>query len=331
MPRIARRGLPALAAALLSAGMGGARAQGRTIDTATLLMPGPEGGPAALWAARVATGLARGLPHAIALHSVTIGGPDGVTTANRFATMEGVEGRTLLVLPGSAVHAWLIGESRARYPVEGWLPLCASWQGAILAGRGPMPAPNPSHPLRLALPAPEAPEAAALLGLDLAGYAAQPVFGLNAVAAEQALMRGEVDAIVIVSPMPLRHAARIGATPWRELETPGRRDHPELPVLAEAAQTARPARIAAAQAGFAALRLRAALVLPALTSADLLALWRRAALRWQEDEAKESPETTAPALVGAEARTAMSALFPSPDGVLAYREWLLRRLSWQAS
>ncbi|MFC7554280.1 hypothetical protein ACFQU7_21865 [Pseudoroseomonas wenyumeiae] len=183
-----RRALPALAAALL--GAPAARAQRLAADTATLLLPGPEGGPAALWAAKVAAGLVRGLPHAVALHSTTIGGPDGVTAANRFATLEGAEGRTLLVLPGSAAHARLIGESRARYPVEGWLPLCASWQGAILAGRGPMPAPNAARPLRLALPGPDAPEAAALLGLDLIGYPATPVFGMSALAAEQALARG---------------------------------------------------------------------------------------------------------------------------------------------
>lgn len=330
MPVLTRRALPALAAALL--GAPAARAQGTrlTADTTTLLLPGPEGGPAAIWAARVAAGLVRGLPHAVALHSTTIGGPDGVTAANRFATLEGVDGRTLLVLPGSAAHARLIGESRARYPVEGWLPLCASWQGAILAGRGPMPAPSAARPLRLALPGPDAPEAAALLGLDLIGHPATPVFGLGPLAAEQAVARGEVDALVVAGPSPMLRAGRIGVTPWRELETPGRRDIPGLPPLAEAATRARPAQVAAAQAGFAALRLRAALVLPALTSADLVAVWRRAALRWQEDEAKEPPENTAPALVGAEARTAMSALFPSPDGVLAYREWLLRRLSWQA-
>jgi hypothetical protein len=330
---IPRRGLPGIAAALLATfGCGaGARAQPMTPDTATLLLPGPEGGAAAIWAARVAAGLARGLPHAVALHTLMIGGPDGVTAANRFATMEGGEGRTLLVLPGLAAHARLIGESRARYPMEGWLPLCASWQGAVLAGRGPMPAANAGRPLLLALPGPDAPEAAALLALDLAGRAATPVFGLGPLAAEQALARGEVDAIVIATPAPLRRVARLGLTAWYELETPGRRDHPELPVLAESAKNARPAQVAAAQAGFAALRLRAAVVLPALTSSDLLAVWRRAALRWQEDEAKESPEAAAPALVGAEARLAMSALFPEPPAVLAYREWLLRRLSWQAA
>ncbi|MDB5368500.1 MAG: hypothetical protein JWP20_58 [Roseomonas sp.] len=328
---VPRRGLPALAAALaVTLAPGAARAQALAADTATLLLPGPEGGAAARWAAQVAAGLARGLPHAVALHTLLIGGPDGVTAANRFATLEGAEGRVLLVLPGQAAHARLIGESRARYPMEGWLPLCASWQGAVLAGRGPMPAPDAGRPLRLALPGPDAPEAAALLALDLAGHPAMPVFGLAGLAAEQALARGGVDAIVIAAPAPLRQAARIGATAWCELETPGRRDQPELPVLAGAAIQARPAQVAAAQAGFAALRLRAALVLPALTSADLVAVWRRAALRWQEDETRESPEIAASPLVGAEARTAMSALFPEPAAVLVYREWLLRRLSWQA-
>lgn len=327
-----RRGFTALAAALLTAS-GLPRAAGAQVmpsDSATLLMPGPEGGPAALWAARVAAGLARGLPHAIALHPIVLGGPDGVTAANRFATQEAGDGRMLLVMPGHAAHARLIGESRARYAMEGWLPLCVSWQGAVLAGRGPLPAPNPARPLRIALPGPEAPETSVLLALDLAGYSATPVFGLHAFAAEQALGRGEVDAIVIATPSPLRHAARIGVTPWRELDTPGRRDAPSLSAMSELTGQARPAHLAAAQAGFAALRLRAALVLPALTSADMVSVWRRAALRWQEDEAKESPDSTAPALVGAEARTAVSALFPSPEGVLAYREWLLKRLSWQA-
>jgi hypothetical protein len=193
-----------------------------------------------------------------------------------------------------------------------------------------MPPPDPARPLRLALPGPDAAEAAALMALDLLGYPTQPAFGLGALAAEQALARGEVDAIVLAGPSPLRRAARIGVTPWRELDTHGRRDSPELPPLTDGVAQARPAQVAAAQAGFAALRLRAALVLPALTSADQLSVWRRAALRWQEDEAREAPDTATPALVGAEARTAMSALFPPPEGVLAYREWLLRRLGWQA-
>lgn len=297
-------------------------------DSATLLLPGPEGGAAAQWARGVAAGLARGLPHAVALRTVTLGGPDGVTAANRFATLEAGDGRTLLVLPGLAAHARLVGESRAQFQPEGWLPLCVSWQGAVLAGRGVL-APTAARPLRLALPGPDAPEAAALLALDLLGLPAIPVFGIAGGEAAAALAQGVADAMVIAAPAAAAQARRQGLTPWLELDTPGRRENPELPA-ASALPAIRPAPLAAAQAGFAALRLRAALMLPGLTSADVVAAWRRAALLWQEDEAKQPAETTAPALVGAEARATIAPLCPAADAVLAYREWLLRRLRWQA-
>lgn len=339
LPPISRRGALLGGLGVVLAGGAQAQAQAPAVmggilppampDTAALLLPGPEGGAAAQWAARVAAGLARGLPHAVALRMTTLGGPDGVTAANRFATLEGGDGRTLLVLPGAAAHARLIGEGRAQFQMEGWMPICASWQGGILAGRGVMP--RPGAPLRLALPGPEAPEAATLLALELLGYKVTPVFGLGAHLPEAQLARTEYDAMAIAAPSPLRRAARLGLTPWMELDTPGRRDHPPLPPLADAPSPARPSQVAAIQAGFAAMRLRAALLLPALTSADVVAIWRRAALRWQEEEAKENQETTGPALIGIEARTAVSALCPSPDAVLAYREWLLRRLSWQPS
>lgn len=296
-------------------------------DNVTLLLPGPEGGAAALWARGVMAGLARGLPHAVALRATILGGPDGVTAANRFATLEAGDGRTLLVLPGLAAHARLVGESRAQFQPESWLPLCVSWQGAVLAGHAPS-APS-TRPLRLALPGPDAPEAAALLALDLLGQPALPVFGIAAADAPSALAQGAADAVVIAAPAAAAQARRHGLTPWLELDTPGRRENPELPA-ASALPALRPAALAAAQAGFAALRLRAALMLPALTSADVVAAWRRAALLWQEDEARQPAETTAPALVGAEARATIAPLCPAPDAVLAYREWLLRRLRWQA-
>jgi hypothetical protein len=331
MTRTDRRGVLALGIGAILATAGRVRAQAPALvpDTATLLLPGPEGGAASQWAGRVAAGLTRGLPHAVALRLSPIGGPDGVTAANRFATMETGDGRTLLVLPGLAAQARLIGESRAQFQIDGWLPLCVSWQGALLAGRGPRPAPG--QPLRLALPGPDAPETAVLLALELQGRRPVPVFGLAGPAAEAALARGEADAMVLASPSPLRRADRLGLTAWAELDTPGRRDLPQLPLLADAPSGARPSQVAAVQAGFAALRLRAALLLPALTSADVVAVWRRAALRWQEEELKDSPETATPALIGTEARAAVSALCPSADAVLVYREWLLRRLNWQAA
>lgn len=336
LPRCGRRALLA-AAGLGGLGCGstilGRPAAGQALppallpDSTTLLLPGPENGAAAQWARNVAAGLARALPQAMALRTSILGGPDGVTAANRFATLEGGDGRTLLVLPGLAAHARLVGESRAQFQPANWLPLCASWQGAVLAGRG-LPAPASARPLRLALPGPEAPETAALMALDLTGHAATPLFGLSGAAAEAAITRGEADAMVIAAPHPRRRALELGLTPWAELETPERRDSPDLPSLLPPALPATPQQLAV-QAGFAALRLRAALVLPGLTSADIVATWRRAALRWQEEEGRQSLEWAGPALVGAELRAAIGTLLPPPEAVLAYREWLLRRLSWQ--
>ncbi|MDJ0386507.1 hypothetical protein QMO56_00155 [Roseomonas sp. E05] len=297
-------------------------------DSTTLLLPGPEGGAAAQWAQDVAARLARGLPHAVALHSLVLGGSDGVTAANRFATTEAGDGRLLLAMPGLAAQARLIGESRAQFDPEGWLPICVSWQPAVLAGRGRDPL-SGNRPLRLALPTPGAPETAALLALDLLGHPAVPLFNLTGRAAEAALAAGEVDAMVIAAPAAARRAAELGLTPWLELEVPGRRDYPDLPSTARAAT--HPLPLAAAEAGFAALRLRTALMLPRLTSADVVAAWRRAALRWQEEEAHQPAEGATLALVGAEARAMVAALTPAPTAVLAYREWLLRRLGFQAA
>ncbi|KAA2213115.1 hypothetical protein [Teichococcus oryzae] len=294
-------------------------------DSAILLMPGPEGSPAARWAETLAAGLLRGLPHAVSLRATALGGPDGITAANRFATLEAGNGRTLLVLPGVAAHLRLVGESRAQFTPDGWLPICVSWQGAVLAGKGSWPRPRTAM-LRLALPAPEAPETAALLALDLMGVEAQPVFATALQPPEDLVARGHADALVIGAPAPLRVADALGLSPWLELETPGRRDHPQLPSTAAVPGAA--ARLEAMQAGFAALRLRAALMLPELTPADTVAAWRHAALRWQEEEARQSTEPAA-ALVGAEARATIAPLFPPPPAMLAYREWLLRRLSWQ--
>ena len=336
MNRLGRRACLGFGALALAARAAPAVAQPQPAagvpDSATLLLPGPEGGAAAQWAQGVATGLARGLPHAVALRSLVLGGPDGVTAANRFATLDGGDGRMLLVMPGSAAHARLIGETRAQYDPEGWLPICVSWQGALLAGRGSWP-PAGGRPLRLALPAPEAPETAALLALDLMGHPAVPVFNLAGPAAAAAIAAGEADALVLAAPSALRQVVAMGLTGWLELEVGGRRDHPELPSTAQgtSSASARPVQLAAAEAGFAALRLRAALMLPRLTSADVVAAWRRAALRWQEEEGRQPAETTALALVGAEARGVMAALTPPAPAVLAYREWLLRRLGFQAS
>jgi hypothetical protein len=73
-------------------------------------------------------------------------------------------------------------------------------------------------------------------------------------------------------------------------------------------------------------------VLPALTPADPVALWRGAAARWLEDEARPAAAAGTRALSGAEAAPLLlAALAPPPEAVLAYRDWLSQRLNWRAA
>ncbi|NGM21314.1 hypothetical protein G3576_14925 [Roseomonas stagni] len=296
-------------------------------EAAILLSPGPEDGPEARMAGRAAAALARGLVQASALRVTVLGGPDGITAANRFASSTAPDGRVLLLLPGLAAQAQLVGDSRARYEPRQWPALCASLQAAVVAGRG---APADGTPLRVALPGPAAPEAAALLALDLLGRRAAPVFGLSGAAAEAAVSQGQVDALVLCGGAPGPRAAALGLTPWFAFDAAGGgRDAlaPEIPSLGDLIPDPhRPDLLEAARAAGAAMRTRALVVLPQLTSADVVALWRGAAQRWAEEPADEGARRVG----AAEATMLSSTLCAAPDIALAYREWLLRRLNWRA-
>jgi hypothetical protein len=300
-------------------------------EAATLVCPGPEDGGIARFAARAANGLARGLVQASALRVSITGGPDGITAANRFAASTSADGRLLLLLPGLAGHALLVGDSRARFEPRHWPALAASLLPAVVAGRGAL---SGTAPLRLALSGPGAPEAGALLALDLLGRRTVPVFLPAGVTAEAALRAGAADTVVLTGGRVTAGAAELGLQPWFAFDgAPGTREPgaAEVPAFGELlADPARPEMAAALRAAGAALRLRGALVLPALTSADSVALWRGAARRWTEEE----PETAEAGIrpVGPEeAALTLATLCPPPQVALAYREWLLRRLNWQAS
>jgi hypothetical protein len=325
-PASGRRGLLRTAAALAAVPPGKARAQ--LPGTATLLVPGPEDGAVARWAMRLSAVLARGTTAAVRLDHSILGGADGVTAANRFATAAGPDGRTLLVLPGAAIAARLAGDPRARFDAAGWLAVCASQASSVVAVRRP---PAPGTTLRFGFGGADSPGAAALLGLDLLGVAAVPVPGLSPMQSEVALAQDAVDAALLQgADLPARIAA-LGARPWFTLEAPGTRDPalPDLPALADLPLAGTPPILAGFQAAAAAARLRAALVLPALTPANLVALWRNAAGRWPEEE-RAATRAGLRALPGTEAAALVAALAPPPEAVLAWREWLLRRLNWRA-
>lgn len=297
---------------------------------ATLLIPGPEDGGFARLAERFVASLGRSATIAVKLGHSVLGGPDGVTAANRFATEAAPDGRTLLLLPGSAPLARLIGDPRARFDPAGWLPVFAVQASAVVAGRERLPPPG-STP-RYAFGGPDTPGAAGLLGLDLLGLAASPVLGLPPPRAEAALAQGIAGAALIHGHDIPARLATIGAQPWVTLEPAGTRDPtlPEVPSLLDQPLTG-PAELRGAfVAAAGSVRLQAALVLPALTPADVVAAWRGTAQRWLEEEARLGSTPGIRLLPGAEAASLVASLAPPPPAVLAYREWLLRRLNWRA-
>jgi hypothetical protein len=296
-------------------------------EAVTLLAPGPEIGPGAGFARRVAAGLPRELAQAAAFRVSLLGGPDGITAANRFAASTPADGRLLLALPGVAMQALLLGESRARFEPRTWPALAGSVMPAILAGRGPLGA---LERIRLALPGPTAAESAGLLALDLLGRPASPVFPAGGVTVEQAVAAGAADALVLAGPGAARRAAALGLDIWFAFDN-GDAALPGVAMLADLLpDPPAPDLLAALRAGGAALGARGLLVLPALTSADVVAMWRDAARRWVEAE-PDGTEPGARHIPPEAASRVLAALCPGPEACFAYRDWVQRRFAWRAT
>ncbi|WP_343896180.1 hypothetical protein [Craurococcus roseus] len=307
------------------------------LSPATLLVPGPDDGAHERWSARLAAFLSRGATAAaMAVARVerkVLGGPDGVTAANRFSALVEPDGRTSLVLSGGAAQARLVGDPRARFDAAGWLPVCAAEGLAVVAGRVPLPAASGGGVVRVAVWGAGSPAATALCGLGMMGLHAVPVTGLAPLQAEAALMEGSVDVVLLHGPdVPARLSA-LDAQPWFTLDAAGARDAalPDVPCMSELASGPTVLR-AAVQAAAAAARLHAALVLPALTPAERVASWRAAVARWSEEEARVAAAAGMRVLTGAEAAPLLSAaLAPPTEAALAYRDWLQQRFNWRAS
>lgn len=324
--RTGRRTL--LAAGLATAAAGPAA---RAAAPASLLVPGPPAAPLAEWGRQLAVALARagGAGPGLGIMVESLGGPDGVTAANRFATAANPDGRTLLVLAGAAVQARLIGDPRARFDPAGWLPVCAVERPGLLVARAALPQVPLAQPLRLALPAPDHAFAATLLALDLLGIAAQPVFGVAQEDAGAAILQGAADAAVLLGPDAAGRAAALALHPWYTLGAAAEGTAGLLDTLAPRAPRA---LLAAVGSAAAAAQCPAAVVLPALTPADPVARWRAAAARWMEEEARPSARAEAQArpLSGPDAAGLLHALAPPAEALAGYRAWLLQRLRWRA-
>src|SRR6266568_3931148 len=148
-------------------------------QTVRLLVAGPEHGRLGRWADAIGPALAQALPPNTVVRGESAGGADGVTGANQFETRVAPDGATVLLLPGAAGMAWLVGDPRARYDAAHWLPVMAGITAGVVASRVPASALAPGAKLRVAASTPIGHELPALLGIDLLGLQSVPVFGLQ--------------------------------------------------------------------------------------------------------------------------------------------------------
>lgn len=313
-----------------------ARAPAPTIAEAMVLIAGPDGGLLDRWSRVVQPALAQALPPETLLTRNAVGGPDGVTGANQFATRGDPDGRTLLLAPGDAVIAWLIGDPRAKYDLGRWTSVMACLTPGVLVVRpGALRA---RKSVRIAMPNLASTGLAGLLALEILGATAEPVLNVPADGIAAAFARGTIDAAFARGHKVDRQVADLVAAGGQPLLALGARDEagrpvrdeafPTLPVLTELTQSNGPLLDAYLSASTAA-RLECTLVLPQLTPAARVALWRQVAT-----EATAALDVQAHALaVGARvvsgAEASAAAPLTTPQAMQALRQWLITRHKWR--
>lgn len=297
--------------------------------TATLLVAGPDQGSTARWADLIAPPLAAALAPGLQLSRESIGGADGVTAANQFQARAAADGSTALLLPGTAALAWLVGDPRARFNPAEWVTALAGTTPVLLASRLPLAALGRGRPVRVA-GATVAAALPGLLSLELMGALPELVHDrADGFGVDVRLIHGRN------SGEQVRQAARAGLRPILAL-TNGTAaapdpDYPALPVIGERlVPHVRRSLVEALDAAIAAVRIDTALVLPPLTPAAKVALWRRAGAQ----AADATPIQDAAAHFGihpqadAAAVAATAPFAVKAAALLDVRQWLTRRFGW---
>ena len=309
-------------------------------DGATLIVAGPPGRQVDRWADLLSPALGRALPPGTPLQRQHVGGADGVTGANQFEARTTPDGATALLAPGQAALSWLTGDARARFDVARWVPVWTSSGSAVLVSRVAL---TPGRPLRIAFASPAGPELPALLALDLLGIPVAPVAPIAG--APAALARPDVDAVFLHGPGLRAAAAMLAGAGMPVVLTMGALDavgqpmrdaaFPDVPTGPEAIIRARPDApielLNALRATAAAVQLEAGLMLPHLSPAGMVALWRRgcAPVAQSPDVLEEASRTgTRPASLQGAAACAATIAADVPT-LLELRRWLSARHNWR--
>ena len=340
---ITRRGLVgSLAAAALGAA---GPAEPPLGQDALLLVGGPGGGTIDMWADWLATPLGHALSLGSPVRKDIVGGPDGVTAANQFEALTVPDGRTALLLPGSAAMAWLVGDPRAQFDLARWVPALAGITPGLVVSRSPASQAFSGAKLRVAVSHAVGPDLPALLALDLLGAGWVPVPGLAEQAAVEALAQGQVDALCLHGRQvaePAQWLASSGMWPlfsFGSLDEAGHRQRdlafPAVPTADEllASRGGHRGLRNAWSATAAASDLDMALVLPQLTPAAMVALWRHAAAQAMGPGgvAAQAAASGVRSLLAPAATAATSALLADQSAQLDLRRWLSSRLNYRPS
>jgi hypothetical protein len=316
---------------------------------ATLLVAGPEGGATDHWADWLTPLLDTSLSGASHLRVETVGGIDGVTGANKFDARVAPDGNTALLVPGLAALAWLVGDTRVQFDVAHWEPAFAAVGSAVVVGRVSPERFAPGERWRVGAAGPTGPDMAALLALDQLGVTIVPVFGLQSeAAARDAFAQDAIDLAFLHGrnvPQQVSDLKAIGAAPLFSLGATSdtgqiTRDpqFPNIPAMPELfarfhGNAPSGALYSAWRAAAAAAQLEVTLLLPQLTPAAMVALWRHAC-----NQAAGSPilaQTLSPlglrAVGSPSAMACTSAIAVNASSLLELRRWLANRFNWHPS
>lgn len=313
-------------------------------ESPRLLIAGPGDGTLDRWADALLPALEQSLPLDTSIKRVEVGSADGVTGANRFEARGAPDGLTVLLAPGQAALAWMVGDPRAQFDVGHWVPVMAGTSGGIVVGR---PSVLAGGRARIAAASPASFDLAALLGVQLLGGQMEPVFGLDDPdAAHRAFSQGAVDALLLHGHHVPDQFIALASARAQPLFTLGVIDEsgevvrdpafPAVPHFAElyATRLGRKPRGPLFQgwcATAAAAQLEFGLVLPELTPPAMIALWRRAGADAAASLGVQATAATVDVrpLGGAAAASSTMAVAASAPALLELRRWLANRFDWR--
>ena len=161
-----------------------------------LLVAGPQDGTLNLWADALLPALEQSLPPDTSIQRVEVGSADGVTGANQFEVRGVPDGMTVLLAPGEAALAWMVGDPRAQFDVGHWVPVLAGTASAVVVVRPSTIAKNSRVRVAAAESGQRGPGRAAGARFARRAAGAGVWVGRHA-AARNAFAKGEVDAVFL--------------------------------------------------------------------------------------------------------------------------------------